>query len=165
MNKVSFNKIGLIAALALVTLYAANFASSLDKRKVLVAVPGTLLGTWHSIDGEQRLHIAPKQFIVKRAGNTDKCVVTSATIFYGGAFFLSYLFGNPKVAILCDEKSTKAIEHGAPFEIPDSYRKRYIIDLVEQNGCSDVDFTAYLSMGYEGSEGASTWTLGCFSKF
>lgn len=90
-------------------------------------------------------------------------MVESAVIFYAGAF-LGYLLGNPKVAILCDKKSTKTIERDVPIKIPDDYRKEYIFDLVEQNGCSDVEFTAYLSKGYEGSEGVYTWTLGCFAK-
>ena len=155
--------IGLVLGIVVVTLFAANIAASFVRREERPIVPTILLGKWRGSEGEATLDVREKQVIVRKGSRRHICNLGNVILYYDGAF-LSYLFGEQKIAVACDKDSTRRYQSTIDFRAPDDYRKAYYFSVPDVSGWIHVEETVYMSKGYDDSEGTYVWTLSHFYR-
>ena len=142
------------------------------RRQELRGIPADFHGEWRDgIDGGEdawRLRIQAGELSRSRDGADDRCTVEEAVVYFGGAFPFSYLFGNERLAVVCDRSSTDAFQArwGSTAVPPDEYRTTfYLLPAPDPwpDRAIEVEFTMHLPPPFgEGEPGTFVQTLSIF---
>jgi hypothetical protein len=130
---------------ALIMIFAALIMQSCEGYKEIAEIPVAYRGGWQ--DEEARIYVTANTLIVS-GRIAHRCKAEKI------------LLGSKKLAVVCDQASTKAAQRGPTslgINSPSDYRTTYIFDV--SGNLPDVSYTQYMSKGTSDSEGTFTLRL------
>lgn len=146
-----------------VTLLVADLAADLVRRRVLPEVPRQFLGSWISLEDDCILDISSNTVSVTFSGRTRVFDAEKIQVYYHGPI-LGNLFGQPHLAFVCSDRSSRAELSRTNLSPPRKYRKALYFDMPNGDNPMQVRETRYDSQGWEQSEGVYEGLLGNFVR-
>jgi hypothetical protein len=155
-------KIKYLFIIILATLLLVNQIIGFGKRKEELTVAPQFKAIWKEYDGEKILIIDGNKLTFKSNGTTEEYHVEKTIWYQDGPPFVSYLFGIPKYAIVCDRNSTLRNITSIDLAPPPNYRRKFYFTLPDSDRMIHVDKTIYAAIGEDA--GAFTFPVGLFQQ-
>ena len=160
-----FGNIVSIIITAVISLLLAEFVAGYMKREVLIDIPSEFIGIWQDTEDNKTMAVSENGLILTIEDSQLECNSQEVVIYYDGASPLSYLFGEKKLAVSCDERSTVLSQYESEIIPPTDYRKTFYFSYPERSKFIVVDESRYLDTLYDGGPAEVIFPTGLFTKF